>query len=63
MKNLVIYSEESIFSGNISCGIAEVVDSLGNSLTSEYNVSIVCKAGNMSLANSLTEFDVTLNGV
>ena len=33
MKKLVFFSEESIFSGFIKCGIAEVVDSLAHSLT------------------------------
>jgi hypothetical protein len=55
MKKIIFYSEESLFSGNVKCGIAEVVDSLGNALTKDYEVSIVCKSGNLSMANNLTE--------
>lgn len=45
MKKLVILSEESIFSGILKSGVAEVVDTLANSLTSNYEVSIICPNG------------------
>lgn len=45
MKKLVIVSNESIFSGVVRCGIAEMVDCLANSLSLDYDVYIVCPDG------------------
>jgi hypothetical protein len=56
MKKIVFFSEESIFSGNIKCGIAEVVDSLAHSLTELYEVTIICKEGNSNSAKKATDF-------
>ena len=63
MKKIIFYSEESLFSGNVKCGIAEVVDSLGNALAKDYEVSIVCKSGNLSMANNLAELKQIKQGV
>ena len=63
MKKLVIFSEESIFSGIIKCGIAEVVDSLANSLTSEYEVNVVCLDGHGVNGRMMTDFTTTIKGV
>lgn len=52
MKRLVIFSKESIFAGIIECGIAEMVDSLANSLGSNYDVNIICPDGNGVFARS-----------
>ena len=56
MKKLVFFSEESIFSGFIKCGIAEVVDSLAHSLTGQYEISVICKEGNSQQARKATDF-------
>ena len=63
MKKLVIFSEESILSGVIKCGIAEVVDSLANSLTSEYEVYVVCLDGNGGNGRMLTDFVTIDEGI
>lgn len=63
MKKLVILSHESIFSGYVLSGVAELVDSLANSLSKDYDVSIICYDGNgilSSLANNIRKTD---NGV
>ena len=55
-KKLIIFSEESIFAGNIKCGIAEVVDSLAFSLAQEYEVMVVCAEGHSAPARKTTDF-------
>ena len=42
MKKLVILTNESMIGGLIKCGMAELVDGLANSLTGDYEVSVVC---------------------
>ena len=55
MKKIIIFSEESIFSGIIKCGIAEVVDSLANCLTDAYEVSIICKDGGAAVGKKAAD--------
>ena len=55
MKKLVIFSEESVFSGVIKCGIAEVVDSLALSLAENYDTFVVCKKGELAPAQKIAE--------
>ena len=55
MKKIIIFSEESIFSGIIKCGIAEVVDSLANCLTDAYEVSIICKDGGAAVGRKAAD--------
>ena len=56
MKKIVFFSEESIFSGNVKCGIAEVVDSLALALVDEYEVYIVCQEGNNTPSRRIIDF-------
>lgn len=51
MKKLVILSKESIFSGYVKCGMAEVADSLANALTDTYEVSLIVAEGNCYIPN------------
>jgi hypothetical protein len=62
-KKLVIFSEESVFSGLIKCGVAEVVDSLAFSLVDKYEVIVVCKEGNSNPAKKMTFFNEVAPGV
>jgi len=55
MKKLVFFSKQSLFSGKIDNGIAEVVDGLASSLTSEYKVSVICSNGDSALASTVAE--------
>lgn len=52
MKNLVMLSVESVFSGRVLSGMAEMVDSLANSLSKDYNVTIICPYGNSVFART-----------
>lgn len=63
MKKLVIFSEESIFSGSVKCGIAEVVDSLANNLTQQYEVNIVCLDGKGAAGRMATNFQIINKGI
>lgn len=45
MKNLVIISKESIFSGSAITGVGEMTDSLAYSMGKNYNTSVVCLDG------------------
>ena len=49
MKKLVILSKESVFSGYVKCGMAEVADSLANSLTSNYEVTLIVAKGHCQI--------------
>ncbi len=57
MKKIVFFSEESLFSGNVKCGIAEVVDSLALSLVGLYEVSVICKEGTQVLSKHIVDFE------
>ncbi len=45
MKNLVIISGESVFSGSARTGVGEMADSLAYSMGKNYNTSVVCIDG------------------
>lgn len=45
MKKLILLTDESVYGGLIFSGVAEIVDTLANSLTEEYDVSIICPDG------------------
>lgn len=45
MKKLVMLSKESVFSGYVRCGMAELADSLANALTSNYEVHLIVANG------------------
>lgn len=62
-KKLVIFSEESVFSGLVKCGVAEVVDSLAFSLVDKYEVIVVCKEGNSNPAKKMAVFNEIAPGV
>lgn len=53
MKHIVFLSKESVFGGHIRSNLAELVDCLACSLTSEYKVSIVCIGVQKSFSNKL----------
>lgn len=46
MKKLMFVTDESILGGCARSGVAEVVDSLANSVTADYAVTVVCPDGN-----------------
>lgn len=50
MKKLVICSNESIVGGKFSTGVGEVSDSLGISLSKDYEVTVVCPDGDGVIA-------------
>lgn len=52
MKRLVMVSVESVFSGVVKSGMAELVDSLANSLSRDYEVTIVCINGHSVFAST-----------
>lgn len=59
MKKLMLVSDESILGGCARSGVAEMVDSLGNALTEDYAVSVVCPDGNgvwAQMAANLRQF-------
>lgn len=59
MKKLMFVTDESILGGCARSGVAEVVDSLGNALTEDYAVSVVCPDGNgvwVQMAANLRQF-------
>ena len=51
MKKLVILSQESVFSGYIKCGMAELADSLAVSMTDNYDVSLIVVKGESLIPN------------
>lgn len=42
MKKLMFVTDESILGGCARSGVAEVVDSLANSVAADYAVTVVC---------------------
>lgn len=52
MKKLVMVTVESVFSGRVLSGVAELVDSLANSLSKNYNVTIICPYSNSVFART-----------
>ena len=63
MKKLVMIAEESIFSGVVKCGMAELVDSLANSLGQDYAVTVVCPDGDGALARTVSDIRTVEAGV
>lgn len=55
MKKLMMISHESVFAGAIKTGLAEMVDSLANSLSLDYEVYIICYDGNGIFARTATD--------
>ena len=59
MKKLMFLTDESILGGCARSGIAEVVDSLANSVATDYAVTVVCPDGNSvwaQMAANLRQF-------
>ena len=63
MKKIVLLSHESVFSGVVRTGLAEVVDSLANTLSIDYEVFIICCDGNGVFARTATDLMDSGNGV
>lgn len=63
MKKLVMLSHESVFSGNVKSGMAEMVDSLANSLSQQYAVTIVCINGHGTFARAAANLRTIKSGV
>ena len=63
MKKLVMLSVESVFSGRTLSGMAELVDSLANSLGRDYKVAIVCPYGNSVFARNASDLREIEEGV
>lgn len=63
MKKLVILSNESVFSGIVRCGVAEVTDSLANALSLDYDVTVVCPDGNSVHARTAATIKPISDGV
>lgn len=57
MKKLVMFTEESVFSGIVKTSIAELVDGLAVSLADEYQVSVICPDGNTRLSHSIGQIE------
>lgn len=55
MKKLVMVSEESIFAGVVKSGMAELTDSLANSLSVQYAVTVVCPDGDGVFARATSD--------
>lgn len=63
MKKLVICSNESIVGGKFSTGVGEVSDSLGISLSKDYEVTVVCPDGNGTIARNAGKLVEVAEGV
>lgn len=63
MKKLVMLSVESVFSGRVLSGMAEMVDSMANALSRDYAVTIVCPDGNSVFARTASDLRVVEDGV
>ena len=63
MKKLVMLSVESVFSGRVLSGMAEMVDSMANALSRDYNVTIICPDGNSVFARTTSNLKVIEDGV
>ena len=60
MKKIVFVSDESIVSGRVKCGVAELVDSLANAVSGEYKAYVICPYGSgvfLRWANHLAHKD------
>ena len=63
MKKLVMLSVESVFSGRVLSGMAEMVDSMANALSKDYNVTIICPYTNSVFARTASNLRVVEDGV
>lgn len=63
LKRLVILSDESVFSGVIKCGMAEVTDSLANAVSMDYDVCVICPDGNGKIAGTVANMEAHGDGV
>ena len=63
MKKLVMLSVESVFSGRVLSGMAEMVDSMANALGRDYNVTIVCPDGDGVFARTASNLRVIDDGI
>jgi hypothetical protein len=53
MKKLVIFSQETVFGGIIKTILAEMADCLAASVSSNYNVYVICPLGRQSFGEKL----------
>lgn len=63
MKKLVMLSVESVFSGRVLSGMAEMVDSLANALSKDYIVTIVCPDGNSVFSRTASNIRIVEDGI
>lgn len=63
MKKLVMLSVESVFSGVVLSGMAEMVDSMANALSRDYTITIICPDGNSIFARTTSDLRVVDDGV
>ena len=63
MKKLVMLSHESVFAGIVNTGMAEMVDSIANAMSFDYEVSLICHDGNGILARTIGDFTTVKSGV
>ena len=63
MKKLVMLSVESVFSGVVLSGMAEMVDSMANALSRDYEVIIICPDGNSVFARTASSSNAIEDGV
>lgn len=63
MKKLVMVTHESVFSGWVKTGMAEMVDSLANALGRDYAVTIICYDGNGTFARTASNLRTVEPGV
>lgn len=62
-KKLVMLSVESVFSGRVLSGMAEMVDSMANALSKDYDVTIICPYGNSIFARTASDLKVIEDGL
>lgn len=63
MKKLMFVTDESILGGCARSGVAEVVDSLANSVAADYAVTVVCPDGNGVWARMAANLQQVSDGV
>lgn len=63
MKKLMFMTDESILGGCARSGVAEVVDSLANSVAADYAVTVVCPDGNGVWARMAANLQQVSDGV
>lgn len=63
MKKLVMLSVESVFSGIVLSGMAEMVDSMANALSKDYEVTIICPDGNSIFARTAGNLRIIEDGI